>query len=166
MKSWNPKGPLCIISPLPWFWTLFHIQTPPPLLDFIQPTHHCDTHHHHSLVIIWREVSDALPSPSSITSLAPKTKIMLKFGNQHFLWRQGLGYIRQSPNIDIWPKFFTKYWQLTISSSGKERHLWRGGERGKVIYVTRSTLPHFHFILNTFNILHLSFTSYILCHKI
>ena len=83
MKSWNPKGPLCIISSLPWFWTLVHIQTPPPLLDFIQPTHHCDTHHHHSLVIIWREVSDALPSPSSITSLATKTKIVFEFKNQH-----------------------------------------------------------------------------------
>ena len=139
-------------------------------LGLIQPTRHCDNSHHHSLVIIWREVSDALPSPSSITSLATKTKIVFEFGNQHiyspFLWRMGLGYIRQSPNIDIWPKFFTKYWQLTISSSGKERHLWRGGERGKVIYVTRSTLPHSHFILHTFSILHLSFTSYILCHKI
>ena len=87
-----------------------------------------------------------------------KNKNCVKIWDQHFLWRQGLGYIRQSPNIDIWPKFFTKYWQLTISSSGKERHLWRGGERGKVIYVTRSTLPHFHFILHTFNILLLSFT--------
>ena len=141
----------------------FTFKRPPPLLDLFNP-------HHHSLVIIWREVSDALPSPSSIPSLATKTKIVFEFGNQHiyspFLWKLGLGYIRQSPNIDIWPKFFTKYWQLTISSSGKERHPWRGGERGKVIYVTRSTLPHFHFILHTFNILHLSFTFYILFHKI
>ena len=52
-------------------------------LGLIQPRRHCDNHHHHSLVIIWREVSDALPSPSSITSLATKTKIVFEFKNQH-----------------------------------------------------------------------------------
>ena len=102
-------------------------------LVLIQPTHHCDNSHHHSLVIIWREVSDALPSPSSITSLATKTKIVLKFGNQHIaIFCEGRAWvISVSHPILIFDRNFSRNidsWQSVLLV---KKDIFGGAERGE-----------------------------------
>ena len=139
-------------------------------LGLIQPTRHCDNPHHHSLVIIWREVSDALPSPSSITSLATKTKIVFEFKNQHIysLFCEDRDWvISVSHPILIFDRNFSRNidsWQSVLLV---KKDIFGGAERGERWFMSQD-LPSLIFTsyFISLTILHLSFTFHILCHKI